>query len=84
MRITANPLALAHGCDLNLGFFPTKGGGFMKLEENVELLESAKGLAACGSEAATNWEQPHLVSLFIEIERKLERALRDLDKHPSI
>ncbi|WP_157939150.1 hypothetical protein [Vibrio lentus] len=56
----------------------------MKLEENVELLESAKGLAACGSEAATNWEQPHLVSLFIEIERKLERALRDLDKHPSI
>lgn len=67
-----------------MGLCAAKGGGYMKLEENVELLESAKGLAACGSEAATNWEQPHLVSLFIEIERKLERALRNLDKHPSI
>jgi len=51
----------------------------MKREANLELLESAKGLAACGSEAATNWEQHHLVSLFIEIERKLERALKNLD-----
>ncbi|WP_157938667.1 hypothetical protein [Vibrio lentus] len=56
----------------------------MKLEENVELLESAKGLAACGSEAATNWEQPHLVSLFIEIERKLERALKNFGELPPI
>ncbi|ELH9434904.1 TPA: hypothetical protein NKR10_004554 [Vibrio parahaemolyticus] len=56
----------------------------MKTEENLELLESAKGLAACGSEAATNWEQQHLVSLFIEIERKIERALKNLSESGSI
>ncbi|WP_162814053.1 hypothetical protein [Vibrio tetraodonis] len=50
----------------------------MSNEESLDLLESAKGLAACGSEAATNWEQAHLVCLFIEIERKIERALQNL------
>ena len=56
----------------------------MKKVENLELLEAPKGLAACGSEAATNWEQQHLVSLFIEIERKIERALKNLDDSGSI
>mgnify|MGYP001435769766 CR=1 FL=1 len=56
----------------------------MKGVENLELLEEAKGLAACGSEAATNWEQQHLVSLFIEIERKLEKALKNLEVPSSI
>ncbi len=56
----------------------------MKRGENLELLESVKGLAACGSEAATNWEQHHLVSLFIEIERKIEKALKNLDDSGSI
>lgn len=56
----------------------------MKKIESVELLESAKGLAACGSEAAINWEQQHLVSLFIEIERKIERALQNLDESRPI
>ncbi|MCG7491567.1 hypothetical protein MHN79_18985 [Vibrio sp. Of14-4] len=50
----------------------------MSNEESLDLLESIKGLAACGSEAATNWEQAHLVCLFIEIERKIERALQNL------
>lgn len=84
MQIIVNSPPLANECDLNMGLCAAQSGGSMKLNESVELLESAKGLAACGSEAATNWEQPHLVSLFIEIERKIERALKDLGELPPI
>ncbi|GLT16303.1 hypothetical protein GCM10007938_00790 [Vibrio zhanjiangensis] len=56
----------------------------MNNEENLDLLESAKGLAACGSEAATNWEQAHLVCLFIEIERKIERVLQNLNEAEAV
>lgn len=42
--------------------------------DTIELLEEVQALAACGSEAATNWEQAHLTYLFMEIERKIAKA----------
>ncbi|EHZ7344572.1 hypothetical protein ACI495_004421 [Vibrio vulnificus] len=56
----------------------------MNNPDSMELLEAAKGLAACGSEAASSWQQNHLATLFVEIERKVELALKGLERDPSI
>lgn len=56
----------------------------MQNSELMDILEVAKGLAAVGSEAATNWEQAHLATLFIEIERKLTRAMKIGEDIPPI
>ncbi|MBV7264348.1 hypothetical protein KCG43_20255 [Photobacterium sp. WH24] len=46
--------------------------------DTIELLEEVQALAACGSEAATNWEQGHLTYLFMEIERKIAKAKEEV------